>query len=530
MTNRYSTSSELSQAINDQPISSVALIMGDQLHAGHSWYKSNDNERLFVLMEMRQETDYVVHHRQKILAFFAAMRHFADALTAAGRRVLYLQLDAPDNTQSLTENLSWIVEQTKAQDVHLQQPDEYRVDQQLQQWAETANCKVHWHDSEHFLTQRDVLDRWFSGKSNTIMEHFYRRMRKETGYLMTADGKPEGGKWNYDKENREKLPRDHDIPQPLCFANDVSAIDTMLERCEVKTMGHAEPRQLIWPVTRSQARELLSFFIENMLIHFGRYQDAMTTEGWSLYHARVSFALNTKMITPREVVDKAVEYWRSHQDTVTLAQIEGFVRQIIGWREYVRAIYWQRMPAYESVNHFNHNRELPDFYWTAKTKMACLQHSINQSLDYAYAHHIQRLMVTGNFALLIGAHPDFVDRWYLGIYIDALQWVELPNTRGMSQFADGGVLATKPYISSGSYIHKMSHYCNDCHYEVQRKIGEKACPFNSLYWHFIDRHFDELSRNPRMALITKQWEKRADADKAELIQQADHYLESLDEL
>lgn len=516
--------------MQEQPISCLSLIMGDQLHAGHSWFKATQDDRLFVLMEIRQETDYVVHHRQKVLAFFCAMRHFADALVQAGHRVLYLKLDAADNTQNLTQNLDWILEHTKANEVNIQQADEYRVDQQLQNWAEAIDCTVHWHDSEHFFTQRDVLDRWFSGKSNTIMEHFYRRIRKETGYLMTADGQPEGRQWNYDKDNREKLPRECEIPQPLCFANDVSAIDRMLTRCDVKTMGNADPKRLIWPVTRSQARELLNFFVTHLLVHFGRYQDAMTPEGWALYHARVSFALNAKMITPREVVDKAVEYWRQHQDRVTLAQIEGFVRQVIGWREYVRAIYWQRMPDYESLNHFDHDRDLPDFYWTAETKMACLQYSIRQSLDYAYAHHIQRLMVTGNFALLIGTHPDAVDHWYLGIYIDALQWVELPNTRGMSQYADGGVLATKPYISSGSYIHKMSHYCGDCHYDVQRKVGEKACPFNSLYWHFIDRHFEELRRNPRMALITKQWEKRADADKAALIEQAEHYLQTLDAL
>tara|TARA_Y100001963_G_scaffold149879_1_gene230093 strand:- start:13 stop:774 length:762 start_codon:yes stop_codon:yes gene_type:complete len=253
----------------------------------------------------------------------------------------------------------------------------------------------------------------------------------------------------------------------------------------------------------------------------------MVTGQWSLYHSRLSFALNTKMLAPKQVVDAAIQAWQNNPKAISLNQIEGFIRQIIGWREFVRAIYWQFMPNYGERNHFNHKRHLPDFYWNGETQMNCLEKSIRQSLDYAYAHHIQRLMITGNFALLAGCDPDAVDAWYLGIYIDAIEWVELPNTRGMSQYADGGILATKPYVSSGSYIHKMSDYCTDCHYDVKRKTGEGACPFNLLYWHFIDRHFEQLQGNGRMGLILKQWEKRSKEDKKQITQEAEEFLASL---
>ncbi|RUO60480.1 cryptochrome/photolyase family protein [Pseudidiomarina insulisalsae] len=512
--------------VPEQDIDTVALILGDQLNADHSWYREQQANRLFVMYELRQETEYCQHHIQKVVGFFAAMRKFASALAEAGHQVLYLTLDHADNQSSLTDNLARLLERCNADQVHLQQPDEYRLDQQLSKWSERCAAQVHWYDTEHFLTERTVLEDWFGKQANYMMEHFYRRVRKQTGYLMDGD-KPADGQWNFDKDNR-KTPKDtQDIPQPLTFSHDVTEIYEMLEAENVKTLGAINASQFIWPLTRKDAKQQLADFTKRFLPHFGDYQDAMLDAQWSLYHSRLSFALNSKMISPRVVVEKALSAWRENRDEISLNQIEGFVRQIIGWREFVRAIYWQFMPEYGDRNHFNHRRALPEFYWHGETRMNCLAQSIQQSLEHAYAHHIQRLMVTGNFALLAGCDPDAVDAWYLGIYIDAIEWVELPNTRGMSQYADGGVLATKPYISSGSYIHKMSDYCASCDYDVKQKTGAQACPFNYLYWNFIDRHYDHLQSNGRMGLILKQWEQRDSTEKKEILNEAEKFLEQL---
>ncbi|MGQ4275439.1 cryptochrome/photolyase family protein [Pseudidiomarina sp. E22-M8] len=512
--------------LSDSTYSEVALILGDQLNTRHSWFREKRAGTLYVLFEMRQETDYCRHHIQKVVGFFAAMRKFANALVQAGHQVLYLTLDNPDNCQDLTRNLETVLSACGSNELWLQQPDEFRLDQQLSEWQAATSTSVTWYDSEHFLTERDALVQWFGEKDKYLMEHFYRRVRKQTGYLMN-DGKPIGDKWNFDKENRKTPGKTNSLPEPLLFAHDVTELVDLLDNEQVDTFGNIDKKKFIWPLTRSEATQVLDYFVSELLCHFGDYQDAMLSEHWALYHARVSFALNSKMLSPKTVVEAALSAWEENPQQISLNQIEGFVRQIIGWREFVRAIYWRFMPDYGKTNYFEHKQPLPDFYWTAKTEMNCLQHSVQQSLDYAYAHHIQRLMVTGNFALLIGADPDAVDAWYLGIYIDAIEWVELPNARAMSQFADGGKLATKPYVSSGSYINKMSDYCKSCAYDVAVKVGEKACPFNLLYWHFIDRHQEKFANNQRMALILSQWQKRDETDKQNIRQQANKFIQSL---
>jgi deoxyribodipyrimidine photolyase-related protein len=275
---------------------------------------------------------------------------------------------------------------------------------------------------------------------------------------------------------------------------------------------------------------LLDFFVAECLPLFGTYEDAMSPTEWSIYHSRLSFSMNTKMISPLEVINKAVEAWESNPEKITINQLEGFVRQILGWREYMRGIYWMKMPEFAKLNYFKNQAKLPDWYWTGKTKMNCLKHSISQSLQYAYAHHIQRLMITGNFALLAGVNPDEVDAWYLGIYIDALDWVEITNTRGMSQFADGGIIGSKPYVSSASYIDKMSHYCGSCYYDKAKKVGDRACPFNSLYWNFYDRNANLLAKNPRIGMMYNVWNKMLPNVKSEILAQAEYYLKNINEL
>lgn len=481
-------------------------------------------------MEIRTETDYVWHHIQKVAGFFAAMRQFAAELKAQNHQVIYIYLNDEDNLQSFEKNIQLLIEQHHFSHFEYQLPDEYRVDEMLRNLAQSLSITHGMHDTEHFFSTREELGTFFKGKKTYLMESFYHYMRKKHGVLMQDDQEPVNGQWNYDSENRKKLPEKHKPVEPLIFINDLTEIAREIKESNIKTIGNIDAGNFVWPINREQALVLLSFFTEKCLPLFGTYQDAMTPHEWSLYHSRLSFALNTKMLSPVEVVRKAVEEWNKRKNEIGYNQIEGFIRQIIGWREYMRGIYWLKMPEFASLNFFNNQNKLPDWYWTGKTKMNCLKYSISQSLNYAYAHHIQRLMITGNFALLAGVHPDEVDQWYLGIYIDALQWVEITNTRGMSQFADGGMIGTKPYVSSAAYIDKMSHYCGSCYYNKSKKTGNKACPFNSLYWNFYDQHEDKLSKNPRIGMMYKIWHKMQPETKAEILEQAEFYLNNINEL
>lgn len=341
--------------------------------------------------------------------------------------------------------------------------------------------------------------------------------------------KPEGGAWNYDQQNRKKFPKGMEIPEPYTFQYDLSLIKKEIDNAGLDYFGNVDEKNFIWPINRNDGLKLLREFISNNLKNFGPYQDSMGEKSWSNFHSRLSFALNLKMISPVEVIE-GIEEAYEELDEEHLSSVEGFIRQILGWREYMRGIYWAKMPAYEKENFFGFNNSLPKFFWTGKTNMKCLEHSIGQSLDFAYAHHIQRLMVTGNFALLMECDPDEVDAWYLGVYIDAIQWVEITNTRGMSQYADGGLLSSKPYISSANYINKMSAYCGNCKYDHKKKYGENACPFNSLYWNFLDMQKDKLKGNPRMGMMYNLLNKMDNQEKSKIIEQANFYLENRDNL
>jgi deoxyribodipyrimidine photolyase-related protein len=507
----------------------LRLILGDQLNETHSWFKHPDKQVTYVLMEIRQETDYVTHHIQKIAALFAAMRAFAGHLRDRGHRVVYLKLDDPKNRQTIPDNVSVLLQQKKFTHFEYLMPDEYRLDLQLRKFAKTLPVPAQAVDTQHFLTERRELKEFFTGKKRYLMESFYRWMRKRYDILMDKD-KPFGGQWNYDQENRQAYDHRVPIPQPLFFDNDVSDIYQTIRKKKVATIGEIQPTRLIWPITRAQSLALAKRFFGDFLPAFGTYQDAMTRTNWHLFHSRLSFAMNTKMLRPLEVIETAIKAWEKNPTKINIQQIEGFVRQILGWREYMRGIYWALMPELEAMNYFDHQAALPDFYWTGDTRMNCLRAAIDQSLKHAYAHHIQRLMVTGNFALLTGVHPDAVDKWYLGIYIDAIQWVELPNTRAMSQFADGGRVATKPYISSAKYIHSMSDYCDTCEYDWNQRHGDMACPFNSLYWDFFNRHRRRLGKNPRMAMMYRTWDRMNSREKKQVLDRADACRKGLDRL
>ena len=510
----------------------IRLILGDQLHAGHSWFRQEPSEEvLYVMGEYRSESENVLHHVQKVTAFFLAMRAFAADRVREGHRVQYWRIDDPDNPHSITGAVLRAWETHRPHRFKYQLPDEWRVEQELLALGEhirRQGGEVIALDTEHFLTERADFPRHFQGKKTYIMEGYYRMLRRRYQVLLDGAGQPEGGAWNYDADNRKALPKHHRPPEPLTFPHDAAAVQAQMQSAGVKTWGACGDWE--WPVTRAEGLALLADFIDRMLPHFGAFQDALSDASKTLYHSRLSFVLNVKLLHPLEVVRAVEEAWRAQPERIPLSSAEGFIRQILGWREYVRGHYWMHMPGYGEMNYFGHERPLPEWFWTGKTRMACLRQAVQATHDTAYAHHIQRLMVTGNFALLAGVHPDAVDAWYLGVYIDALEWVEMPNARGMSQYADGGWVGTKPYVSSANYLRKMGAPCAGCHYRAGERTGERACPFNSLYWDFHHRHRALLESNPRIGMVYRLWDRMEAAERAAVLERASDCLDQIHSL
>ncbi len=511
-------------------IETIRLVLGDQLNHQHSWFSVVDPHVLYVIAELKQETGYVKHHGQKVAAFFSAMAHFAQHLRGHGHQVEYLTLDQSAEFADLPQLLTHFIEHYQANLIEFQRPDEYRLWQQLTKYS--WQCPSRCVDSEHFLLPFEEIGDHFSAGKHLLMERFYRVMRKRFDVLM-EEGKPAGGKWNFDARNRKALKAKdlEQLPAPLMFANDVTEIKQRLERHQVETLGQLD-EQLLWPVTRSQSLNLLAYFCQQCLPRFGWFQDAMTDQhdfAWSLYHSRLSFSLNAKLLHPLEVIETAVAAYQSNE-AIDIAQVEGFVRQILGWREYVRGVYWTNMPKYSELNALGGERALPSYFWHGDTRMNCIKQAVDQSLMYAYAHHIQRLMITGNFCLLTEIDPSEVDAWYLGIYVDAIEWVEMPNTRGMALFADGGIVGTKPYAASGAYVNRMSDYCKSCHYDVKQKLESNACPLNSLYWRFMHRHRQRIGNNPRIGMIYRSWDAMDEAAQQQVLLKAEEHLTNLERL
>lgn len=496
----------------------LVLILGDQLTPDIAALRQADKARDRVVMaEVAAETGYVGHHPQKIVLFLAAMRKFAARLRADGWQVDYTRLDDPDTTGSIVGELLRRAEDVGTTEVVATRPGEWRLMHAL----EDAPLQVRLLEDDRFLASHRDFDDWAEGRKELRMEHFYRVMRRKTGLLMDGD-QPAGGKWNYDHDNRKPAPDDLFAPVPLWFDPDETVSD-VLDLVEARFDDHfGALRPFRYATDPAQAEAVLDHFIAEALPGFGDYQDAMLAGNRFLYHALVSAYLNIGLLDPLQVCRRAEAAWQA--GTAPLNAVEGFVRQIIGWREYVRGIYFREGPEYATRNVLDHQRALPGLYWGADTDMACLRHAVAQTHDDAYAHHIQRLMVTGNFALLAGIDPGAVHEWYLAVYIDAIEWVEAPNTVGMSQFADGGVVASKPYVSSGNYIHKMSDYCGGCAYKVTRKTGVGACPFNLLYWHFLDRHRDRFRGNPRMGQMYATWGRMAEDKRQTILSEAEAFL------
>jgi deoxyribodipyrimidine photolyase-related protein len=507
----------------------LRLILGDQLNLEHSWLQEVDENTIYLMAEMRQETDYVKHHIQKVVAYFLSMRNFAADLKSKGHEVIYYKIADENNVHDLEKIINHCVKEHTISNFEYQLPDEYRLDEQLKTICSNLKIETKNFDTEHFFTSRTELTEFYEGKKMLLMENFYRMMRKKHHILMQGS-QPEGDSWNFDKDNRLKYKGQVPIPDALGFNHNVEEILSEIKKANVVTFGAIDIKNFNWPTSRKACLEQLDYFNAHLLKHFGDYEDAMHTDEKFLFHSRLSFAMNSKMLTPKRVVETVVDFYHKNEEDITISQVEGFVRQILGWREYIRGIYWKEMPNYKTMNALENHNKLPDFYWTGKTKMNCMQKSISQSLEEAYAHHIQRLMIIGNFSLLTQIHPDEVDAWYLGVYIDAIQWVELPNTRGMSQYADGGIIATKPYVSSGSYINKMSNYCSSCHYSVKDKFGEKACPFNSLYWNFLDDKKQYFANNQRMGMMLNMLKKMKPEELSKIKEKAMWVMENMEDL
>ena len=483
-------------------VETLRFLLGDQLTRGLSGLRDIDPARdVVVMVEVAEETTYVPHHPKKIALILSAMRHFAAELTAEGLRVDYVRLDDPDNSGSFGGELRRAVARHRPRRVVVCEPGEYRVLEAMRGWSEDLSLPVEIRDDDRFFCARRDFAGWAGDRKQLRMEHFYRWMRRRSGILMadSLDGRaPKGGDWNFDKENRKRLPADLPLPAPPAVAPDriTEEVLDLVGRRFADRFGRLEG--FGFAVTRRDALALLQGFVEDALPRFGDYQDAMKQDAAVLFHAVISPYLNLGLLEPREVcaaVEAAYDAGR-----VPINAAEGFIRQILGWREYVRGIYWLKMPDYAETNVLAAERPLPAFYWTAETEMNCMRQCLGQTRDLAYAHHIQRLMVTGNFALLLGVRPKEICDWYLAVYADAFEWVELPNTHGMAIHADGGVLGSKPYAASGKYIDRMSDYCRHCAYDVKTTTEATSCPFNALYWNFLIEQEARIGGNPRMAM------------------------------
>ena len=500
----------------------LVVVLGDQLDLESSAFDGFDPALDVVWMaEVSEESTHVWSSKIRIVMFLAAMRHFRKTLERRKDwRVVYTELDAPQNEGTLAGELTRAIEQYRPNGILMVEAGDYRVEQAIIEAAKSTDVGFELREDRHFFASRQDFVDHAEGRKSIRLEYFYRELRRREKILVDADGKPEGGQWNYDADNRgsfgKKGPKD--LPEPMLFKPD-GVTREVIDLVATRFADHpGDLSEFSWPVTTVQAQHALEDFVEYRLNRFGQFQDAMWTEEPWLFHARISAAMNLKLLNPRAAVDAALEAYR--KGNAPLAAVEGFVRQILGWREYVRGLYWWKMPGYVRGNALRAQQALPEFYWNGKCEMNCLRQSIGQTLDHGYAHHIQRLMVTGLYSLLLGVKPQEIHEWYLSVYVDAVEWVELPNTVGMSQFADGGLMASKPYVATGKYIQRMSNYCQGCRFDPAEATGERACPFTTLYWNFLDRHQTSLRSNRRMQFQFKNLDRLSEDRRQEIAARA----------
>lgn len=503
------------------------LILGDQLDRDALIFADIDLDNdCFWMAEVKEEASHVWSHKQRIALFLSAMRHFAEEIRERRLPLKYHAL-TEHNFESLSEALAATLEDEKPEEVWFVRPGDYRVFESIVNTCKNHNVPFKQLNDQHFLSTPKEFKLWAEGKKQLRLEYWYRDLRKKYQVLMEDDKNPLGGKWNYDQSNRKAFKKDgpNDVPETINWSADKITQD-VIDLVNNSYPDHpGELDQLHWPVDPKQAVQALERFFENCLDNFGDYQDAMWTDEPFLNHSLISSALNLKLLHPLKVIQTAEYYHR--EKGASLSAVEGFIRQILGWREFVRGLYWLYMPGWQEMNALNATKNLPEFYWTGETDMICLKQTIQQTLKYGYAHHIQRLMVTGLFSLLYGVNPKQIHEWYLAVYVDAVEWVELPNTLGMSQYADNGIMASKPYVASGNYINKMSNYCKHCKFKPAQAIGEDACPFTTLFWDFLDTHEDKFKNNPRMGFMLKNLKRKSDDDINEIKAQAIRFRTSI---
>lgn len=504
--------------------STLVLVLGDQLSLANPALRAADPSRdLVVLAEVAEEAGYVPHNRHKIALIFSAMRHFRDELRQRGFQVRYFTL--ADGLPSLEAALVQALKDTPCAALRVCEPGEYRLRQAMAGWKEALGVPVEVLEDSRFLASHAEFRAWAKGRKQLRMEYFYRDMRRKHGILLEVDGKPAGDRWNFDQENRVGWRGQEAIPERRQLPRDDCTRAVLAEVAEEFPDNPGDLQRFNYACTAAEAEAEFDWFCQHALPHFGSYQDALVEDSPWVFHSKISMYLNIGLLEPQPLCASVEQAWRD--GVCSLATAEGFIRQILGWREYVRGIYWLTMPEYKERNTFAARAPLPAFFWTGETDLRCLQRALRQTLDLGYAHHIQRLMVIGNFALLAGLDVKAVCDWYLAVYVDAFEWVELPNTLGMALYADDGLMASKPYAASGKYIQRQGDHCKECKYSPAKMTGEGACPFNALYWHFIDRHLDFLGANPRMGLITANWRKRAPAERKAIIDWADRSLAQL---
>lgn len=511
----------------------LRLVLGDQLDPDGPQLANFDPARERLLMiEAPGEARHVWSHKARIALFLSAMRHFAAEVAARGLPLTYVALDDPAfaDAPGLAQRLARVLQTTAARELVVVEPGEWRLARAIEEACAAHGVALQVQPDPHFLCSRAEFAAWARGRRELRLEHFYRWMRRRHRVLLQPDGEPAGGRWNFDADNRSAFPKSGpgEIPPPARFAPDsiTREIFALVERHFPDHPGRLE--HFAWPVTRAQARAALDRFIEARLAHFGRWQDAMWTGTPFGWHALLSSSLNLKLLDPREVIAAAERAWRERG--LPLAAVEGFVRQVLGWREFVRGVYWQFMPQLAEANVFGHARALPRWYWSGETNMRCLREVVGQTLAHGYAHHIQRLMVSGQFALLAQIDPRQVADWYLAVYVDAVEWVELPNVAGMALYADGGRFTSKPYVASGAYIKRQSNYCDGCAYRPEARSGERACPFTTLFWHFLVTHERRLAASPRTMLMAKNAARLAPAEREAIAARAAQMLDNLDAL
>ncbi|WP_166838975.1 cryptochrome/photolyase family protein [Rheinheimera pleomorphica] len=506
----------------------LIVLLADQLSPALPSLQNLQPDDVILLAEVGSEASYVKHHKHKIILLFSAMRHFAAVLKQQGYTVCYIRYASVESLYSMTDAVQYALSRYPAlKHILITECGEYRLQQEILSWQTQFGLPVEVLTDERFICTLQRFTRWASGKKQLRMEYFYRDMRRYTGLLMQGDT-PEGGKWNYDSDNRKAWPKALEPTAPLRFKPDAitTEVISLVEQHFAGNIGAGDT--FAYAVTGKDARQAFLHFVQQQLPQFGDYQDAMRLNQPFLQHSICSVYLNCGLLDVRWMCNKVQQAYL--QGTVPLNAAEGFIRQLIGWREYVRGLYWLLMPEYKQRNALQAKRSLPAYYWHGKTQMRCMQQAVQSTIEHAYSHHIQRLMITGNFALLAGLAVDEVTDWYLAVYADAYEWVELPNTLGMALFADGGVLASKPYAASGAYINRMSNYCQHCAYQVKKTTEADACPFNALYWHFLQRNQTLLAQNPRLALAYANWHKRSDNDKAAILAKAADTLIKLEQL